>query len=117
MNLMVRRNTHKKNTSACLCSILKKGTIYTSTEGASLPVKPSWQTAVKKNTHYPASRFFSLALLLAFTKSFASLVSRIVGLFYEPRGQQPKSSFQTATLPALFQQSYITLRELAGLGE
>ena len=41
----------------------------------------------KKNTHYPASRFFSLAWLLAFTKSFASLVSRVVGLFYTPRGQ------------------------------
>ena len=48
MNLIVRRKHTKKNTSACLCSILKKGTIYTSTEGASLPVKPLWQTAVKK---------------------------------------------------------------------
>ena len=33
---------------------------------------------------YPASRGFSLALLLAFTKSFALLVSRLVGLF-KPR--------------------------------
>ena len=34
---------------------------------------------------YPASRDFPLAwLFLAFTKSFASLVSRIVGLFYTP---------------------------------
>ena len=30
---------------------------------------------------YPASRGFSLALLLAFTKLFALLVSRLVGLF------------------------------------
>ena len=33
---------------------------------------------------YPASRGFTLAWLLAFTKSFALLVSRIVGLFYTP---------------------------------
>ena len=33
---------------------------------------------------YPASRGFSLTWLLAFKKSFASLVSRTVGLFYTP---------------------------------
>ena len=33
---------------------------------------------------YAASRGFSLAWLLAFTKSFASLVSRVVGLFVLP---------------------------------
>ena len=113
MNLIVRRkHTHKKITSACLCSILKKGSGGCQSVGQTIMAN----CGKKKNTHYPASRFFSLAWLLAFTKSFASLVSRVVGLFYTPRGQQPKSSFQTATLPALFQQSYVTLRELAGVG-
>ena len=35
---------------------------------------------------YPESRGFSLAWLLAFTKSFALLVSRLVAVFYFSRG-------------------------------
>ena len=42
---------------------------------------------------YPTSRVFSLALLLKFTKSFASPVIRIVGLFYTG---QPLSNKPTA---------------------
>ena len=34
---------------------------------------------------YPASRGFSLVWLLELTKSFASLVSRVVDLFYTPQ--------------------------------
>ena len=40
---------------------------------------PFWD--LKKTCFYPASRGFSLAWLLECTKSFAWLVSRVVGLF------------------------------------
>ena len=113
MNLIVRRkHTHKKNTSACLCSILKKGSGGCQSVGQTIMANCG-----KKKYSLPSEQIFLSGMALAFTKSFASLVSRVVGLFYTPRGQQPKSSFQTATLPALFQQSYVTLRELAGVGE
>ena len=39
------------------------------------------ERARETNFVYPASRGFSLAWLLAFTKSFACLVCRVVGLF------------------------------------
>ena len=57
-NSRKKTHTNKKNTSACLCSILKKGTIYTSTEGASPSVKPLWQTAVKKKYSLPSEQIF-----------------------------------------------------------
>ena len=37
--------------------------------------------SLRYNLTYPASRAFSLAWLLVFTKSFVYLVCRIVGLF------------------------------------
>ena len=43
---------------------------------------------------YPASRGFSLACFLAFTKSLASLVSRVVGLVCTP--QQKPTTRQTS---------------------
>ena len=116
MNLIVRRKHTKKHLRLSLQYTEERHNLYVN-GGCQSAGQTTMANCGKKNTHYPASRFFSLAWLLAFTKSFASLVSLVVGLFYTPRGQQPKSRFQTATLPALFQQSYITLRELAGVGE
>ena len=54
-----------------------------------LSMSPREKRVITGNFHensfgYSSSRGFSLAWLLALMKSFASLVSRIVGLFYAP---------------------------------
>ena len=58
-----------------------------------LSMPPSEKRRITDNFHqnrfgYSSSRGFSLAWLLALTKSFASLVIRISGLFYAPSNKQ-----------------------------
>ena len=52
---------------------------------------------------YLASKSFSLAWGLAFMKSIASLISRVVGLFYTPEAfTEKKTTTKTTTVNSLY---------------
>ena len=59
----------------------------------------------------PASRGFSLVWRLAFTKSFAWLISRVVGLFYTPQLRDRRATRTTSLMLKTMQQ-----RNLCSLG-
>ena len=59
----------------------------------------------------PASRGFSLVWRLQFTKSFAWLISRVVGLFYTPQLRDRRTTRTTSLMLKAMQQ-----RNLCSLG-
>ena len=55
----------------------------------------------------PASRVFPLAWLLAFTKSFVWLISRVVGLFYTPQLRDRRATRTTLLMLNAMQERHL----------